>query len=222
MEYFSLPSFLAVSGSLGGKVPVVDDVWPSHEQEIYPTTSFDESWIEFEFKRDRNSYVELRQTFLVLKLKLVRGRGCETYNTKEVKNEHEDESKVEREETVEEAPVLLIAHSNNIVQLNFSNVAVYNNNQQIYNSNGFYAHKSYISNNFNGAISENKSVLHCQGYDYEEFPDEVMEAALSECFFTRRMKILSRPGGFLLYGKLGVDFFLLLNFYTQIWKICYD
>ena len=37
-----------------------------------------------------------------------------------------------------------------------SNVEVYINNQQIYNSNGLYAHKSYISNNFKTAISEYK------------------------------------------------------------------
>ena len=72
--------------------------------------------------------------------------------------------------------------------------------------NGSYAHKSYISNNFKGAISEYKGVLHCEVYHYEEFPDEIMEAALSEPFFTRRMKMLSRPDGFMLYGKLGVDF----------------
>ena len=34
-----------------------------------------------------------------------------------------------------------------------------------------------------------------------------MEAPLSEPFFTRRMKMLSRPDDFTLYGKLGVDFF---------------
>ena len=34
-----------------------------------------------------------------------------------------------------------------------------------------------------------------------------MEAHLSEPFFTRRMKLLSRPDGFMLYGKLGIDFF---------------
>ena len=34
-----------------------------------------------------------------------------------------------------------------------------------------------------------------------------MEAPLSEPFFTRRMKMLRRPDGFMLYGKLGVDFF---------------
>ena len=70
-----------------------------------------------------------------------------------------------------------------------------------------YAHKSYISNNFKGAISEYKGVLHCEGYDYEEFPYEIMEAPLSEPFFTRRMKMLNRRDGFMLYGKLGVDLF---------------
>ena len=34
-----------------------------------------------------------------------------------------------------------------------------------------------------------------------------MEAPFSERFFTRRIKMLSRPDGFMLYGKLGVDFF---------------
>ena len=70
-----------------------------------------------------------------------------------------------------------------------------------------YAHKSYISNNFKGVISEYKGILHCDGYDYEEFPDAVMEAPLSEHVSTRRMKMLSRPDGFMLYGRLGVDFF---------------
>ena len=76
---------MAVSGNLGGKVPVVDDVLSSHEQEIYPPTSLDENCIEFDFQTARNYYVGLRQTYLALKLKLVRGRGYETYNNKEVK-----------------------------------------------------------------------------------------------------------------------------------------
>ena len=49
--------------------------------------------------------------------------------------------------------------------------------------------------------------MHCEGYDYEEFPDEITEALLAEPFFTRRMEMLSRPDGFMLYGKLGVDVF---------------
>ena len=60
---FRYQPFVAVSGNLGGKVPVVEDVLSSHEQEIYPTTSLDESCIEFEFQTDRNYYVDLRDVF---------------------------------------------------------------------------------------------------------------------------------------------------------------
>ena len=84
---------------------------------------------------------------------------------------------------------------------------MYINNQQIYNSNGLYEHESDISNVLEGAIYEYKVILHYEVYGYEEFPDEIMEALLSEPFFTRRMKMLSRPDGFTLYVKLGVDFF---------------
>ena len=46
---FRYQPFVAVSGGVGGKVPVVDDVLSSHEQQIYPTMSLDENSIEFEF-----------------------------------------------------------------------------------------------------------------------------------------------------------------------------
>ena len=54
---------MAVSANLGRKVPFVDDVLSSHEQEIYPTTSLDENFIEFEFQTGRNYYVDLRKFF---------------------------------------------------------------------------------------------------------------------------------------------------------------
>ena len=88
----------------------------------------------------------------------------------------------------------------------FSNAEVYINNQQIYNSNGLYAHKFYISNNFKAATSEYKGVLHCKGYDYEQDPEDIANP-LPHPFFTRRMKLLSGPDGFMLYGKLAIDFF---------------
>ena len=60
---FRYQPFVAVPGSLGGKVPIVFGVLSSHEQENYPTTSLDENFIEFEFQTDRNYYVDLRQPF---------------------------------------------------------------------------------------------------------------------------------------------------------------
>ena len=80
---FRYQPFVAVSGNLGGKVPIVEDVQSLHEHEIYPTTSLDANCIEFEFQTDRNYYVDLRQSFLALKPKFVKRRGYETYESKE-------------------------------------------------------------------------------------------------------------------------------------------
>ena len=76
--------FMAVSGNLGGKVSVFDNVLSSHEQGIYPTFSLDEKWIEFDIQNDQDYYVDLKQTYLALKLKFVRGRSYENRNTNEV------------------------------------------------------------------------------------------------------------------------------------------
>ena len=67
---FRYQPFVAKSGNSGGKIPVVDGVFSSHEQEMYPTTSLDENCIELEFQTDRHYYVDLRQMYLALKLKL--------------------------------------------------------------------------------------------------------------------------------------------------------
>ena len=79
---------------------------------------------------------------------------------------------------------------------------MYINNHQIYNSNGLYAHKSHIYNSFKSTLSDYKGVLHCEGYDYEEGPENLVEGP----FFTRRMKFCSRPDGFMLHGELDIDF----------------
>ena len=51
---FRYQTFVEVSGNLGGKVPIVDDVLSLQEQENYPTTPLDKKCIEFEFQTDRN------------------------------------------------------------------------------------------------------------------------------------------------------------------------
>ena len=186
----------------------MDDVFSSHEQEIYPTTSLAENSIEFEFQTDRNVYVDLRQTYLAMKNKLGKGRGFDTYKTTEKKKE-------QKEDTVftetGEGDVEFLAgnkgvphntHVNNILPSIFSNAETYSNNHQIYNSKGLHAHKSHISSNFKSTLSDYNGVLHCERYDYEEDPQNVLEGP----FFNRIMKLYSRPDGFMLYGKLGIDF----------------
>ena len=114
---FRYKLFVAVSGNLGGDVPIVDDVLSSHEKENYPTTSLDENCIEFEFQTDRNYYVDLRQSFLALKPKFVKGRGYDTYESKEKKKEHKDESVVFTEtgtDDEEEEELARVTYVNNV------------------------------------------------------------------------------------------------------------
>ena len=134
---FRYQPYVAVSGNLGGKFPVVDDVLSSHEQQIYPTTSLDENSIDFVFQTDRNYYVDLRQSYLAAKVKLVKGRGYDTHKSKEAKKEHKNE-----EEPTEAAAndgeddnnsVPFLTFVNKIMHSIFPNVEVFINNQQIYN-----------------------------------------------------------------------------------------
>ena len=85
---------MAVSGNLRGKVASVNDILSWHEQENCPTTSLDENCKRFEFQTDRSCYLDLRQPFLALKLKFVKGCGYDTYESREKKKEHTDESVV--------------------------------------------------------------------------------------------------------------------------------
>ena len=64
----------------------------------------------------------------------------------------------------------------------------------------------YISKNFKAAISEYKGVLRFEGYDYEQDREDINNP-LHDPIFTSRMKLLSRPDGFMLYGNLRIDFF---------------
>ena len=126
---------------------------------------------------------------------------------KKLEKKHKEEAKADKgtEKEVKEAPHPLVTHVNNILHSIFSNDEVFINIQQIHKSNQLYAHESYSSNNSNVAICQYKEVFRCKRYDYEEFLDAIMEAPLSETLHTRR-KLLSRPDGIILFGKLWVVF----------------
>ena len=202
---------MAVSGNVGCKVPVVDDVLSSHEQLNDPTTSLGEKSIAIQFQTDRNYYVYLRQSYLALIVKLVKGRGYDTHKSKQAKKEHINEEQpteaAANDEEDDTNSVPLPTYVNNIMHSIFFNLEVYVNNQQIYTSNDLYAHKSYISNNLKGAISEYKGVLHCEGYDLEGKPDDIQDSPLSDPFFSRRLKMLLGSDEITSYGKMGVNFF---------------
>ena len=95
-----------------------------------------------------------------------------------------------------------ITHVNNNWYSIFTNAELYITNHQIYNSYGLYAHKSHLSNNFKSTLSDYKGVLHCERYDFEEDQENLVEGP----FFTRKMKLYSRPVGYMLNGNLSIDF----------------
>ena len=73
--------------------------------------------MKFEFQTDRNYYVDLRQSFLALKLKFVKGRGYDTYESKEKKKEPTDGSVVftETSDDEEGEKVARVTYVNNIM-----------------------------------------------------------------------------------------------------------
>ena len=56
------------------KIPVLEPFVSSHVQEVYPSTSLDESSIEFEFETDRGIYLDLRDIHHQIKIGLEKGR----------------------------------------------------------------------------------------------------------------------------------------------------
>ena len=51
LNKFRYQTFVAVFGNPGVKIPDVDDVLSSHEQEIYPTISLDENSFKSDFQQ---------------------------------------------------------------------------------------------------------------------------------------------------------------------------
>ena len=155
------------------------------------------------------TYTWFCDKLVALKIKPVKRRGSDTHKTTEKKKEHKEdtvftETGDDDVEFIEEGEGMPdITHVENILHSIFSNAELYTKNHHIYKLNGLHAHKSPISNNFKSTLTDYKGVLHCEGYDYEEDPENVLEGPFS----LEEMKLYSRPDAFVLYGKLGIDFF---------------
>ena len=106
----------------------------SYTQEVFPSTSLDESSIEFEFETDRNLYSDMRDTHISLKLQLFNGRLIDAF--KKEKAEH----KAKSEEDSDEEPQTYLTYVNNLLHSLFSNCEVYFNCTMVYYANGLYPH----------------------------------------------------------------------------------
>ena len=159
------------------KIPILDSIERGDEQKIFPTNSLNESSIDFSFETDRNVFADLRKIDLCLKVKLVKDGG-----TKDV--EAGDE----------------VSLVNNSMHSLFSNCEVYFNNIQVHTTNGLYAHKSFISNEFSNTKGTKESISCCQGYKYEVNPGDAADPTI----LARQTTNLAETE---YYGELPVEIF---------------
>ena len=66
-----------------GKVPILDPILWSNEQQIFPTNSLNESTIEFQLETDRNIFTDLRSTRLFIRGRVIKGDRTRLDNAEE-------------------------------------------------------------------------------------------------------------------------------------------
>ena len=197
-----------------GKILVLEPIESSHVQEVYPSTSLDESSIEFEFETNRSIYFDMRDIHLQIKVGLQKGRLFDDFMKKD---EH---GKADMGMSFTDDDLHYLTHVNNLLHSLFSNCKVYLNNQQVYNSNGLYGHKALISNEFNASTRNNEAILACHAYEFEKEPSDFEKSP----FIDREEELLLKNGTN-YYGKLAIDLFqceklLLPNTKVRLKLIC--
>ena len=81
-SHFWYGAFTNSSLEIFDEVPVVETVISPYTQEVFHSTSLDESSIKFEFETDRNLYLNMRDTHLISKLQLFKGRLFDAFKKK--------------------------------------------------------------------------------------------------------------------------------------------
>ena len=162
---------------------VLDPILWSNVQEKWPTNSLNEGVIEFEFGSLMNEMIDLQETYFKVELRF---QDLVNFGIKE---DLEDDEKTD-------------AYVNNLMHSLFSNAEVYFNNTQVYNSNGLYAHKAYISNEISHTKGVKDGIIFYQGYQYEPNPD-----AFNEEPILSRKEIVEGSKPLAFFGKLAIDVF---------------
>ena len=109
----------------------METIISSYTQEVFHSTSLDESSIDFEFETDRNLYLDMGDTHLSLKLQLFKGRLYDAFKKEKAVQ------KAKSEEDSAEEPQTYLTYVSNILHSLFSSCEVNFNNTLFYNANGF-------------------------------------------------------------------------------------
>ena len=194
--------------------------------QVYPISSLDENYDEFELQADQNYYVNWRQIFLALKLKLIEGRCYWTYITKEV-NKERAQGWIKRRCSKKDGR---LGNGGRSSILQFLRLLMWMRfciqffpMLRCTSTIGKFLLISIVCaqilhlQQFQGSHLRVQETLNCESYNCEESPAEKMDAPLSEHFFKKTMKMLTRPDGFTMCGNLGLKFSPFLGCCIQIW-----
>ena len=180
---FRYQPFLAVSGHFLRKVPVVDNVSSSHEQETYPTTSLDENCrVCFSNGLELSGWFET--SLLGFEFKFVKGRGYDTYNTKKRSPKRGKGgwgNGCDRGGRWSSSSSRYSSKQHSTLNF-FQCWSVYQQSSKLLVYQSVYAQILH-SQQLEEAIFEHKGGFHWEGYDYENFPYELMETPFSKPFF---------------------------------------
>ena len=87
----------------------METIISSYSQEVFPSTSLDESSIEFEFETDRSLHLDIRETHLSLKLQLFKGSLFDAFKKEEA------EYKAKSEDDSDEDPQTYLIYVSNLL-----------------------------------------------------------------------------------------------------------
>lgn len=167
------------------KAPLLVTFEQAFEQKIGPLYSPNGPNLEFEVIGDRNNFIDLQKIYLEIKCQIKQTTGDDLRYDAGTPANSDD-------------PYL----KNNSLHTLFSDCTVSANGLKISNSNGLYAHKSFIETEFSHSSDAKDTWLSCQGYEYENTP-----GAIDAALVTRRQTSVRQSATVTFYGKLAVDFF---------------
>ena len=124
-------------------------------QKVGPSYSPDGPMFEFEVLGDRNNFIDLQKLLLEIKCKISRNNDGDLGTGTDA--------------TITDVPYL----SNNALPSLFSECTVSANGVKISNTNGNYAHKTFIETEFSSGKTAKNTWLICQGYYYEDEPANI-------------------------------------------------
>lgn len=157
----------------------------SFEQKIGPAYSPNGPNLEFEVTGDRNNFIDLQRIYLELKCRILNSDNTILKFTRG------DAPNTDAAQFV-----------NNALHSMFSDCTVTANGLKISNANGLYGHKSFIETEFSNNSDAKRTWLHCQGYKYEDNPND-----FTGNVFTTRQAAARLSAVVTFYGKLPVDVF---------------